>query len=134
MIGELGTWRTLVYGFVCSAKMSRVMALFSLTTDTVEYIVALSGLLNVCHQCDTCETSYPCLIHSACDTHCTTASGCTTKGKDKCDTACVEGYGLETTGYTCVGEYVYVTIFLINVVSQNRLILMCNNSASYTFL
>ena len=82
----------------------------------------------------TCEISYPCLIHSACDTHCTTASGCTTKGKDKCDTACVEGYGLEKTGYTCVGEYVYVTIFLINVVSQNRLILMCNNSASYTFL
>ena len=63
----------------------------------------------------TCEISYPCLIHSACDTHCD--SSCTSQGQDKCDTHCVEGYALETTGHTCVGEYVYVTIFIINVIS-----------------
>ena len=67
-----------------------------------------------------CEISYPCLIHSACDTHC--ASGCDSEGEGKCDSDCVDGYGLEATGHTCVGEYIYVTIFLINVVSQKHLL------------
>ena len=52
VICEPGTWWTLVYGFVYLVKVSRVMALFSLTTDTVEYMAVLCGLLNVCHQRD----------------------------------------------------------------------------------
>ena len=70
----------------------------------------------------TCEISYPCLIHLACDTHCATYSGCIIEGEGKCDMACVDGYVLETTGHTCVGEYIYITIFLINVVSQKHLL------------
>ena len=52
VICEPGTRWTLVYGFVYLVKVSRVMALFSLTTDTVEYMAVLCGLLNVCHQRD----------------------------------------------------------------------------------
>ena len=81
----------------------------------------------------TCEISYPCLIHSACDPHCTASSGCDTEGAGYCDTECVAGYKLNDNSYECVGEYVYVSIFLINVVPQKRLILMCNNSANIYF-
>ena len=72
----------------------------------------------------TCEISYPCLIHSACDEHCATYSGCDNEGEGHCDTECVDGYKLDS--YECIGEYVYVTVFLINVVPQKCLILMCS--------
>ena len=78
----------------------------------------------------TCEISYPCLIHSACDAHCTTGSGCYITGGGNCDSECVNGYKLDLDDNTCVGEYVYVTIFLINVVPQKRLILMCSKFAN----
>ena len=74
----------------------------------------------------TCEISYPCLIHSACDAHCTTDSGCHISGGGNCDSECVNGYTFDPEVNSCYREYVYVTIFLINVLPQKHLILMCS--------
>jgi len=37
-----------------------------------------------------------------CDPYCT--SGCSTRGTGKCDQSCANGYSLNTTFYTCMGE------------------------------
>ena len=57
---------------------------------------------------------------AVCDLKCT--SGCTTRGGGLCDSSCVFGYGLVTTGpasFTCVGKLHYWPVLVVT--SEKRL-------------
>ncbi|KAI0209770.1 hypothetical protein LSAT2_005508 [Lamellibrachia satsuma] len=56
--------------------------------------------------CTTCSSGFIKVsggtICKLCDPQCTTASGCSTKGGEKCDSACNSGYRLDGTTFKCV--------------------------------